>query len=153
MRRGRAHFRDLIESGRIRQLRDAQLKRGAYSASVVLAVDYLQAMRVRVKIRKALHELYSRFDALVSPSRTTVAFPADKPFSEVYRGYRGGPPIIPAGNLAGQPALSIVNGFGPHGLPTGLQFTGKAWSEDRLISIAHAYQQQTNWHTRRPTLK
>lgn len=63
-----------------------------------------------------------------------------------------GPPIIQAGNLAGQPALAIPNGFGPNNLPTGIQFTGKAWSEARLLSIAHAYQQATDWHTRRPTL-
>lgn len=150
---GASAFRDLIESGRIRQLRNAQMKRGSYSASVVLAVDYLQAMRVRVKIRKALHGLYSRFDALVAPSRSTVAFPADRPFRGIYPKYRSGPSIIPAGNLAGQPALSVLNGFGPHGLPTGIQFTGKAWSEPRLLAIAHAYQQHTDWHTRRPTLK
>lgn len=150
---GASAFRDLIESGRIRQLRDPQLKRGAYSASVVLAVDYLQAMRVRVKIRKALHELCSRFDALVAPSRSTVSYPADRPFRGAWPEYRSGPPVIPAGNLAGQPALSVPNGFGPHGLPTGVQFIGKAWSEPTLIAIAHAYQQQTDWHTRRPALK
>jgi aspartyl-tRNA(Asn)/glutamyl-tRNA(Gln) amidotransferase subunit A len=66
--------------------------------------------------------------------------------------FRGGPPIIPAGNLVGQPALSVVNGFGPNNLPTGIQFTGKVWSEARLLSIAHAYQQATDWHRRRPNL-
>lgn len=150
---GASAFRDLIESGRIRQLRNAQMKRGSYSASVTLAVDYLQAMRVRVKIRKGLHELYSRFDALVSPARSTVAYPADKPFAGVYADYRSGPAVIAAGNIAGQPALSIINGFGPNDLPTGIQFTGKAWSEARLIAIARAYQQHTDWHTRRPAFK
>jgi aspartyl-tRNA(Asn)/glutamyl-tRNA(Gln) amidotransferase subunit A len=39
------------------------------------------------------------------------------------------------------------------GLPTGIQFTGRIWSEARLLSIAHAYQQATDWHRRRPNLK
>ena len=65
----------------------------------------------------------------------------------------GGPPLIPAGNAVGQPALSVPNGLGAHGLPTGLQFTGRAWSEARLLALAQAYQKATDWHRRRPPLK
>jgi aspartyl-tRNA(Asn)/glutamyl-tRNA(Gln) amidotransferase subunit A len=107
-------------------------------------------MRVRVKMIKTLHELYAKYDALVAPSRSTVAYPIDVDFEKAYPGTGGGPAIIPAGNIAGQPAISVPNGFGLHGLPTGIQFTGKAWSEARLLTIAHAYQQATDWHTRRP---
>lgn len=147
---GASAFRELIESGRIQQLRSTKLRYDGFSASMVLAVDYLQAMRVRVKMRKALEQLYAKYDALVAPARGTVAYPIGKEFAEVYREFRGGPPIIPAGNLAGQPALSIPNGFGPNNLPTGIQFTGKAWSEARLCALGRAYQEATDWHTRRP---
>jgi aspartyl-tRNA(Asn)/glutamyl-tRNA(Gln) amidotransferase subunit A len=58
--------------------------------------------------------------------------------------------VIPAGNLAGLPALCVPNGFGPHGLPTSLQFLGRAFSEATLVALAHAYQQATDWHLRRP---
>jgi aspartyl-tRNA(Asn)/glutamyl-tRNA(Gln) amidotransferase subunit A len=150
---GASAFRELIESGRIQELRSPKLRYGGYAASMVLAVDYLQAMRVRAKMKKALESLYAKYDALVAPARSTVAYPVGKDFSEVYLEYRGGPPIIPAGNIVGQPALSVPNGFGPHNLPTGIQFTGKVWSESRLLAIAHAYQQATDWHTRRPPLK
>ncbi len=61
--------------------------------------------------------------------------------------------MIPAGNLVGQPALSVPNGFGAGGLPTGIQFTGRIWSEDRLVAIAQAYQQATDWHKKRPPVK
>jgi aspartyl-tRNA(Asn)/glutamyl-tRNA(Gln) amidotransferase subunit A len=60
--------------------------------------------------------------------------------------------VIPAGNVVGQPALSVPNGFGPDQLPTGIQFTGRVWSEGRLIALAHAYQQATDWHKKRPPL-
>jgi aspartyl-tRNA(Asn)/glutamyl-tRNA(Gln) amidotransferase subunit A len=103
-------------------------------------------------MRRVLHELYAKFDALIAPARSTVAYPIDRNFSDAYREFRGGPPIIPAGNIAGQPALSVPTGFGPDGLPTGIQFTGKAWSESRLLSIARTYQDATEWHRRRPAL-
>ena len=150
---GASAFRELIDSGQIQHLRSARMRTSAYAASMVSAVDYLQAMRIRTKMKKTLAEVYAPFDALVAPARTTVAYPIGKDFSEVYLQYRGGPPIIPAGNIAGQPALSVPNGFGPDNLPTGIQFTGKVWSESRLLALGHAYQQATDWHRRRPRLK
>ena len=47
----------------------------------------------------------------------------------------------------------MPNGFGIKGLPTGIQFTGRAWGEARLLALARAYQQATDWHTRHPSLK
>jgi Asp-tRNA(Asn)/Glu-tRNA(Gln) amidotransferase A subunit family amidase len=145
-------FRDLLDSGRARQLRAANDRWGGYAGATILAVDYLQAMRVRTGMKKALDELYAKYDALVTPSRSTVAYPIDVEFEKAYPGKGGGPPVIPAGNIAGQPAISVPNGFGPNNLPTAIQFTGKVWSEARLLAIAHAYQQATDWHTRRPKI-
>ena len=75
-----------------------------------------------------------------------VAAPAPTPAPDAPRT----PAVIPAGNLAGLPALCVPNGFGPHGLPTSLQFLGRAFSETTLVALAHAYQQATDWHLRRP---
>ncbi|MSU80325.1 MAG: amidase [Gemmataceae bacterium] len=150
---GANSFRDLIESGRINEIRTAQMKTSSVAASMTLAVDYLQAMRVRTRMKKALDDVYAKYDALIAPARTTVAYPIDGNFSEAYPNFRGGPPIIPAGNIAGQPALAIPNGFGPNGLPTGIQFTGRIWSEATLLSIAREYQLATDWHRRRPVVK
>ncbi len=149
---GASALRTLIESGKMKELRTPEMHYSGYSASMVLAVDYLQAMRQRRKMRVRLEETYAGFDALLAPSRTTVAYPATGDWTGVYKEYAFGPPIIPAGNIAGQPALSVPNGFGPHRLPTGIQFTGKCWSELRLLSLAHAYQQATDWHERKPAL-
>lgn len=147
---GASTFRELIESGRIRELRTRSMAAASSAAMALPAVDYLQAQRERARMKRALEQLYARYDALVCPARSTVAYPIDRNFSAAYAGFRGGPPIIPGGNLAGQPALSVPNGFGPNRLPTGLQFTGKAWSEPRLLALAHAYQRATEWHRRRP---
>jgi aspartyl-tRNA(Asn)/glutamyl-tRNA(Gln) amidotransferase subunit A len=58
--------------------------------------------------------------------------------------------VIPAGNLAGLPALCVPNGIGKNNLPTSLQFLGRAHSEATLVALADRYQQDTDWHTRRP---
>jgi aspartyl-tRNA(Asn)/glutamyl-tRNA(Gln) amidotransferase subunit A len=101
---------------------------------------------------KALEELYAKYDAIVAPARGTVALPVGTDFDKAYPGVGGGPALIQAGNLAGQPALAVPNGFGLKDLPTGIQFTGRAWSESRLIAVAHAYQQATTWHKKKPPL-
>jgi aspartyl-tRNA(Asn)/glutamyl-tRNA(Gln) amidotransferase subunit A len=150
---GASAFRDLLESGKATKLRAVSDRAGGYAGAMVLAVDYIQAQRLRGPMKKALDELYSRYDALIAPSRATVSYPIEKDFDKVYTEFGGGgPALIPAGNAAGQPALSIPNGFGEKDLPTGLLLTGRIWSEATLLAIARAYQQATDWHKRRPKL-
>jgi Asp-tRNA(Asn)/Glu-tRNA(Gln) amidotransferase A subunit family amidase len=93
---------------------------------------------------------FERFDAIASPTRATVAYPADGNFADAYPGVSGGPPLIQAGNLCGLPALCVPNGFGENGLPTSMAFVGPAFSEETLVSLGNAYQSRTDWHTRRP---
>ena len=147
---GASAFRDLLENGKAAQLRAANCRWGGYAAMALLAVDYLQAMRARTLMQRALDDLYAKHDALIAPSRATVAYPIGVDFDKAYTTVRGGSEVIPAGNLAGQPAISLPNGFGANNLPTGIQFTGRAWSEAKLLAIAHLYQQATNWHKKQP---
>jgi aspartyl-tRNA(Asn)/glutamyl-tRNA(Gln) amidotransferase subunit A len=149
---GASAFRDLIESGRVKELRVPNDRWGGYAASMVLAVDYIQALRLRAPMKKALDELYAKFDALVSPTRATVSYPIGPDFDKVYPGIGGGPAVIPAGNLTGQPALSVPNGFGENGLPTAFQFTGRAFSDETLVALGAAYQARTEWHRKRPAV-
>ena len=154
---GASAFRDLIESGGTRKLRAKSDRVGGYPAIVTLAVDYLEAMRGRVKMRAALDALLARYDAVVAPTRLAVAPMIGYDFDK----QPGAPPppppdspappsTVPAGNLAGLPALAVPNGFGQHGLPTSLQLLGRAHSEATLIAIADRYQHATDWHKRRP---
>ncbi|HEX5736056.1 MAG TPA: amidase [Blastocatellia bacterium] len=147
---GASAFRDLLETGRAAMLRQANDRWGGYASSMILAVDYLQAMRIRGPMKRELDKLYARYDALVAPSRATVSYPIALDFDKAYPGVGGGPAVIPAGNIAGQPAISIPNGFGANNLPTGIQLTGRAWGEARLLALANLYQRETDWHRRRP---
>lgn len=148
---GAAAFRDLIESGGVQQLASTNGRVGGYSASLVTAVDYLHAMRLRIPMRRAWNEMFKKIDVLVAPSRSTVSYPINKTFDQAYPGITASSPIG-ASNLVGVPAISIPNGFGQNNLPTGIQFVGPAWSDHSLIALAVKFQQATDWHKRRPTL-
>ena len=55
-------------------------------------------------------------------------------------------------NITGSPAVSVPCGFGPDGLPVGLHLAGRNFDELSVLRAAYAYQQATDWHTRRPPL-
>jgi aspartyl-tRNA(Asn)/glutamyl-tRNA(Gln) amidotransferase subunit A len=148
---GASAFRDLIESGRVKELASPTGRIGGYSASLVTAVDYLHAMRLRAPMRRAWAEFFTKYAMLVAPSRSTVAYPINKTFDQAYPDVSASSPIA-ASNLVGVPAISIPNGFGENNLPTGIQFVGPAWSESALVLMAEKYQQATDWHRRRPDI-
>lgn len=132
---GGSVFREIIEDGRVQTLRDPVGRRGGYAYLVTYAVDYVDAMRRRVQLRQAFRTLFESIDAIVAPTFATVAYPIDTTFDKVYPG-TGETNIIEAGNLAGLPAISIPNGFGLHGLPTGFSLMGPPFSEANLVSLA-----------------
>ena len=146
---GASAFRELIESGRVSELASPEGRVGGFAASLVTAVDYLHAMRLRAPMRRAWAEMFKKVDVLAAPSRATVSYPVDKTFDKAYPGIGATSPIG-ASNLVGVPAVSVPNGFGQAGLPTGIQLVGPAWSERELLDLSVAYQSATDWHTRRP---
>jgi aspartyl-tRNA(Asn)/glutamyl-tRNA(Gln) amidotransferase subunit A len=147
---GASAFIDLIESGRVKELRCVSDRHGGYAATLLPAVDYLQAMRLRAPMKRAVATLFEKFDAVVSPTRATVAYPIDKAFQDAYPGVSGGPALIPAGNLCGLPAIAMPSGFGDNGLPTSIAFMGPALSERDLVDLGREYQSRTDWHRKTP---
>ncbi|HVP38007.1 MAG TPA: amidase [Candidatus Saccharimonadales bacterium] len=147
---GASAFLDLIESGRAASLRCARDRTGGLPATLLPAVDYLHAMRLRGPMRQAAAELFSRFDVVAAPTRQTISYPMAVTFDKAYPGVGGGPALIPAGNLCGLPAVAVPNGFGQNGLPTSLSLLGPALGEGTLVAAAGAYQDATDWHRRRP---
>ncbi len=147
---GASAFLDLIESGRVKELKCPKDRHGGYAGTLIPAVDYLQAMRLRRPMRQAMAKVFAKFDAVASPTRATVAYPIDKNFEDAYPGISGGPALIPAGNLCGLPALAMPNGLGENGLPTSIAFMGPAFSERDLVRLGNAYQASTDWHLKWP---
>jgi aspartyl-tRNA(Asn)/glutamyl-tRNA(Gln) amidotransferase subunit A len=147
---GAAAFQDLIENGRLSELTAPEDRTGGYPGTLIFAVDYLNALRMRGVISRRFDELLGRFDALVAPTRGNVASPLEVQFRDAFPALRGGSPLIGATNVAGVPAVCVPNGFGEGALPTGIQFVGRAWEENTLLAIANQYQRRTDWHRRRP---
>jgi aspartyl-tRNA(Asn)/glutamyl-tRNA(Gln) amidotransferase subunit A len=145
-----AAFEGLVTSGDIWEMTAPEDRWGAHAALLIPAKDYINAQRIRRKIQQSIDALLAPFDALVAPTLATVAGPIDEPFSEYHRRW-GGHELGGAENAAGVPALTVPNGFGERGLPTGLKFVGRAFEENRLIAVARKYQQLTDWHRRCPT--
>ena len=147
---GASAFLDLVESGRVGELKCPRDRRGGYAGTLIPAVDYLQAMRLRRPMKRAVADLFQRFDAVASPTRASVAYPVDKNFEDVYPNIDGGPPLIAAGNLCGLPALCVPTGLGENKLPTSMAFMGPAFSERDLVALGGYYQSKTRWHLERP---
>ncbi len=147
---GASAFEELLRDGRAKQLRAKQDQIGGFESAATLAVDYLRAMRVRAKVRQALLKLFEEVDLVVSPTRSTVAYPIGPNFSEVYRDVRAGPAVIPSMNLLGAPCIAMPNGFGENGLPTSIQLNAAPANEALMMSAAVQYQLATDHHAKIP---
>ena len=111
---------------------------------------YHKAQQVRTLIREDFTRAFEDVDALVAPVSPVVAFPIGERSDDPVRMYLVDVYTLPV-NIAGLPAMSIPCGFSD-GLPVGLQLIGPHLTETRLLNIAHAYQQATDWHQERPAL-
>jgi aspartyl-tRNA(Asn)/glutamyl-tRNA(Gln) amidotransferase subunit A len=146
-----AAFEDLAKSGKVWEMTAEEDRWGLYSALTIPAKDYINSLRIRGIIQRELDAALAPFDAVISPTLPTVAYPIDQPWDEYRKGLAGSQ-IGVASNVAGIPAISIPNGFGEDNLPTGLQFVGRASSDQTLLDIAVAFQQATDWHERTPPM-
>jgi aspartyl-tRNA(Asn)/glutamyl-tRNA(Gln) amidotransferase subunit A len=136
-------FESFITSGQVDQLADAQQIAGLKAGLEISAKDYLKAMRIRSLVKQKFRELFADIDVIIAPSRNGVA----PKLSDIH----GAPAsaLIPAGNLAGLPALSIPCGF-IDSLPIGLQLVGPALAENTLLALGREFQNRTDWHKHRP---
>jgi aspartyl-tRNA(Asn)/glutamyl-tRNA(Gln) amidotransferase subunit A len=144
-------FESLFQSGRITELTAPEDRIGGYAGQVLLAKDYLRALRLRRPAGAALDRALMGVDAVAAPSLPTVAWPIDAAFDKVYPDYPGGTSIGGAANVCGVPGLFMMNGVGEAGLPTSLQLTGRAGAEAGLLAIGVRYQGMTEHHRRRPS--
>ena len=155
-------FETLITSGKVEELQDPSQIAGLKASLDIPARDYLKAMRIRRLMQAAIQQMWGDVDALLAPGRSGPAPKADQPLGPLPGASRPLPPpaatpappsglgaIIPAGNLAGLPALVLPCGFAGD-LPVALQVVGAPWSENLLLALGKDFQGRTDWHKRRP---
>ena len=127
------------------------------SASLAPATAYLRAQRARELIRREMLDTLDRYDVIIMPSSPTISPTIESATGSPGGYYQGRLDLSrrrytsPAA-LAGLPSLSVPCGFSDTGLPMGMQITGKPFAEETLFQVGHAYEQATDWHTRKPNV-
>ena len=115
---------------------------------------YLRAQKVRELIRQDFAKAFEKVDALISPTSPVPAFKFGERTADPLQMYLADIFTSPA-NLAGICGISVPCGFAEadgQRLPIGLQLLGKALDEARILQIANAYEQTTDWHNARPPI-
>jgi Asp-tRNA(Asn)/Glu-tRNA(Gln) amidotransferase A subunit family amidase len=116
------------------------------------ATAYIEARRQMILARRDVADVFDTVDVLVTPTAMgpparVDASPEDSP--EEFSLIRNTVPF----NSYGLPTISVPCGFTRAGLPIGLQITGPRLGEARVLALAHAYEQATDWHLREPPLR
>jgi aspartyl-tRNA(Asn)/glutamyl-tRNA(Gln) amidotransferase subunit A len=154
---GSTVFAGLIESGQVEQLADARQIAGLKAGLEIPARDYLHAMRLRSLVQQRFRDLFGKIDLIIAPTRYSVAppitEPLDRPSAPRPNGSaRGMRDLIPAGNLAGLPAIALPCGFAER-LPVSISLTARPFNENTMLAAAIEYQRRTSFHTQRPPME
>jgi aspartyl-tRNA(Asn)/glutamyl-tRNA(Gln) amidotransferase subunit A len=155
---GASAFEALISSGKVDELADKRQVAGLKAALDIPARDYLKAMRIRRIIQQEIRGVLTDLDVILSPARYTVAPKINEPLDRSLGLGDRKPPasqgmrsMIPAGNLAGLPAVSLPCGFVDK-LPIALSLVSRPFTENLILSIGNEFQKLTDWHRRRPSV-
>ncbi len=111
---------------------------------------YLKAQKVRTLIKQDFDKAFEDVDVIVGPTSPVTAFPLGARLEDPLQMYLADVFTLSQA-LAGIPAISLPCGFDHEGLPIGLQIAAPALEEPRMFQVAYAYEQATDWHTRRPS--
>ncbi len=122
---------------------------GTYAlSSGYIDAYYLKALKVRRLIRQDFDRAFADCDVIVGPTSPTAAFKIGEKVSDPLAMYLSDIYTISA-NLAGIPGISVPCGFTKAGLPIGLQILAAPFAEEKMLRVAHMYERETAWHTRR----
>jgi aspartyl-tRNA(Asn)/glutamyl-tRNA(Gln) amidotransferase subunit A len=120
-------------------------------ASAVTQQEYVQARRQCDLLRREIKNVFAMVDLLVTPTMAdlpSTTEPIEQSASLDPGRTRNTWPF----DVSGLPAITVPCGFTRSGLPIGLQIVGAPFAESTVLTMAHAYEQATDWHSRRPKL-
>ncbi len=135
----------------------AEVKRRIMLGTYALSAGYYdayygKAQAVRTLIKRDFDAAFKDVDVIVTPVTPTPAFKLGEKASDPLQMYLSDIYTISV-NLAGLPAIALPCGFSSGGLPIGMQLIGRAFEEEMILRAAHAYEQVTPWHTKRPNVR
>ncbi|MCS7178270.1 MAG: Asp-tRNA(Asn)/Glu-tRNA(Gln) amidotransferase subunit GatA [Anaerolineae bacterium] len=112
---------------------------------------YLKAQKVRTLIKGDFDRAFEQVDVVVAPTSPTTAFRIGEKTEDPIQMYLSDVFTLSL-NLAGICGINVPCGFDAQGLPIGMQIMGPALGEMTVLRVAYAYEQATDWHTRRPPI-
>ena len=112
---------------------------------------YGQAQKVRTLIKNDFEDVFKSVDAIAAPVAPTTAFKLGEHRNDPLAMYLEDVFTLPA-NLAGVPAIAFPVGFDESQLPIGMQLMAAPFQENTLFHMAHVYQQNSDWHLRKPPI-
>ena len=110
---------------------------------------YRKALQAKALIISAFDRAFEKYDLILGPVAPTTALKIGENLADPLKMYLGDIYTVMI-NLAGLPAASVPCGFDSNGMPVGMHLIGNYFDESKILGAAHAYQQVTDWHTRRP---
>src|SRR5262245_21685162 len=139
-----ASYHELFLTSKAARYAATTVRRDVEAGSLITAVQYLRAQKVRARFVRDLAALFGTFDVFLTPGMPAPAGePMDvkQPFRRMF-------------NACGFPALVLPMGFStaPAGLPLGLQIAARPFGEETIYTAAQAFESATEWHTRRPPI-
>ena len=121
------------------------------TGSIIPAQAYYKAQKIRAVLRQQILDALEKVDVLILPTGPVTAPPVEsvpgiESKEHSLTGLAGRISFTGPFNLAGTPAISVPCGFSVVGMPMGLQIVGKPFDEETVLRVAHAYEQNTDWH-------
>jgi aspartyl-tRNA(Asn)/glutamyl-tRNA(Gln) amidotransferase subunit A len=112
---------------------------------------YKKALQVRTLIKKGFDEAFQKYDLVLGPTAPTTAFKIGEKTDNPLEMYLMDIYTVSV-NIAGLPGLVVPCGYDSGNLPIGLQLIGKPFDENTLLKVGYTFEQNTDFHTRKPKL-
>ena len=150
-----SYLKEMIQTSRQQGFGD-EVKRRIILGTYVLSSGYYdayykRAQQVQQLINEDFRKVFETCDALLAPVTPTPAYRRGEKTDDPLKMYLDDI-LTTSVNLAGNCALSVPCGFSAAGMPIGLQVIGNHLKEQTILDIAHQYEQNTDWHLRKPEL-
>lgn len=140
---------------------DPSLRRFIAEGRKHTLIEYRQAQFARTRLFRAVQQLFTRYDLLLTPTLPIAGLPADFQVGQdsiTIEGTStqstriGWSACVYPFNLTGHPALTLPSGFDRHGVPTGVQLVGRWWADNDLFRVGAQLERLAPWQAQRPPL-
>lgn len=147
---------DGIRFGNDRSFFADEAKRRIMLGTYVLSAGYYdqyynKAQKVRTMIVEDFKKAFQNVDVIIAPTNPWTALPLGASKGNPMYGEMADALVEPS-SIAGLPGINVPCGFSKEGLPIGFQVIGPQFSEKLILNVAYQFEQETEWHTKRPSL-